>query len=70
MGESSKHAIERPGHNGNLGETTMHASSLIISLVQEAAAFAPCPQLKMAADVALTIFQTIQVYNLIDLWLQ
>ena len=67
LGESSKHAIERPGHNTNLGEATMHASSLIVSLVQEAAALAPFPELKQAAAVALVIFQTIQVYDLIDL---
>ena len=70
MGESSKHAIERPGHNTNLGEAAMHASSLILSLVQEAAALAPCAELKQAAAVALVIFQTIQVYDLIELWLQ
>lgn len=68
-GESSKHAIEPPGHNTNLGEATMHASTLIISLVYEAAALAPCAELKQAASVALIIFQTIQVYDLIDLWL-
>ena len=66
-GESSKHAIERPGHSTNLGEATMRASGLIISLVQEAAALSPCAELKQAAAVALVIFQTIQVYDLIDL---
>jgi hypothetical protein len=71
MGESSKFAIDRPGHNTNLRETTMHASSLIISLVQEAATLAPCAELKQAAAVALIIFETIQVYNFFDLiWLQ
>ena len=49
----------------------MHASSLVISLVKEAAAVAPCAELKQAAAVALVIFETIQVYtNLVDLWLQ
>ena len=65
MGESSaKPAIERPGHNTNLSETALHASSLIMSLVQEAAMLAPCAELKQAAAVALVIFDTIQVYNL------
>jgi hypothetical protein len=67
MGESSKHAIQRPAHDTNLSGTTMHATGLIISLVKEAAAFAPCAELKQAAAVALIIFDTIQVYILIDL---
>jgi hypothetical protein len=69
MGESSRHAIERPGHNTDLREATMLASGVIISLVKEAAAFAPCAELKQAAAVALIIFETIQVYNLFGLWL-
>lgn len=64
MGESSRHAIERPGHNTDLREATMLASGVILSLVKEAAAFAPCAELKQAAAVALIIFETIQVYNL------
>ena len=70
LGESSKlehAAIERPGPsrntNTNLREATTHASGLIIRLVQEAAAFAPCAELKQAAAVALIIFETIQVYK-------
>jgi hypothetical protein len=64
MGESStKPVIERPGHNTNWSESAMHASSLVISLVQEAATLAPCAELKQAAAVALIIFDTIQVYN-------
>ena len=68
MGESSRHAI---GHGTSTGEAVMHASSLVISLVKEAAAVAPCAELKQAAAVALVIFETIQVYtNVVDLWLQ
>ena len=73
MEESSKYAIrvERSGRNTNLGETSMQASSLIISLVQEAASYAPCSELQKAAILVLIIFETIQVYNnLIDLWIQ
>ena len=71
VGESSKHAIERPGRsNTNLGETILHASGSIISLVKEAAALSPSVELKQAAALALIIFDTIQVYNLIDLWLR
>lgn len=66
VGESSKQAIERPGHKTNLGEAAMHASSLILSLVKEAAALSPSSELKQAAAVALIIFETIQVYNRID----
>ena len=67
MGKSSRHAI---GHSANTGEVVMHNSSLIISLVKEAAAVASCAELKQAAVVTLVIFETIQVYNnLIDLWL-
>ena len=73
VGECLKHAIERhgpgPSRNINFREATMHASSVIISLVQEAAALAPCAELKQAAAIALIIFETIQVYNLFDLWL-
>ena len=62
MGQSSKHAIiQRPGHETNMRETAMQASGLILSLVQEAAALAPCAELKQAAAVALIIFETIQV---------
>ena len=68
-GESSKHANGRSGHN-TLIEATMQASGVVISLVQEAAALAPCAELKQAAAVALIIFETIQVYNFINLWLQ
>ena len=62
LGESSKHVI---GHSSSTssGETAMHASTLIISLVKEAAAIAPCVELKQAAAVALVIFETIQVYK-------
>ena len=67
--KTDQHAIEHPGHNTNLGEATMHASSLIISLVQEAAALAPFAELKQAAAVTLIIFENIQVGDLIDLWL-
>ena len=38
-------------------------------VLDEAAAVAPCVELKQAADVARVISQTIQVYNnLIHLW--
>ena len=68
MGESSKHAI---GHSTNFGEAAVHASTLILSVVKEAATLAPSSELKQAAALALVIFETIQVYiNLIDLWLQ
>ena len=70
MGESPNHAIERPGHNTNLREATMLASGVVISLVREAASLAPCAELKQAAAVALVIFDTIQVYILVDLWFQ
>ena len=67
-GESSRHAIQRSAHsNTNLGETAMHASSLVLSLVKEAASLAPCAELKQAAAVALIIFNTIEVYISIDL---
>jgi hypothetical protein len=59
-GECSKHAIT---HNTNLREATVNASGLVLSLVKEAAAFAPCAELKQAAVVALIIFETIQVCN-------
>ena len=61
MGESSKHAIERPGRGTNFREVTLLGSGVIISLVQEAAAYAPCAELKQAAAVALVIIETIQV---------
>ena len=66
MGESSKRAIERSDHNNNLREATMQASSLIISL-EEAVSYAPCAELREAAALALIIFETIQVYILINL---
>ena len=62
-GESSKAIIERPGQR-NWRETTMEASSLVLSLVKEAAAFAPIQHLQQAASAALIIFQTIQVLTL------
>ena len=67
--ETDQHAIESPlaGHNTKLGEATMDASSPIISLVREAAELAPYAELRQAASLALTIFETIQVYELIDL---
>ena len=63
MAESSKRGLERSGRNrdNTLGEATMQASGLIISLVQEAASYAPSAELQKAATVALIIFQTIQV---------
>ena len=61
MAESSKRGLERSSRNNTLGEATMQASGLIISLVQEAASYAPCAELQKAAAVALIIFQTIQV---------
>ena len=70
MGESLKQSIERPDHNTNMGEATMRVSGFVISLVEEAAALATCAELKQAAAVTLIIIETIQVYNLIDLWLQ
>ena len=71
MVENSKRAIEHSGRNNNLREATMQASSVIISLVEEAASHAPCAELQKAAAAALIIFEAIQVYkNLIDLWLQ
>ena len=66
--ESSKRAI-RHSSSTSSGEAAMQASTLIISLVKEAAAIAPCVELQQAAAVALIIFETIQVYNnSIDLW--
>ena len=62
--ETDQHAIERSGQNTNLGETKIHASSL----VQEAAALAPFSELRRAAAMALSIFEHTQVCDLIDLW--
>ena len=59
--ECSKHAINHPLRHTDLREATINASGLILSLVQEAAAFAPFAELKEAAAIALIIFETIQV---------
>ena len=67
--ETDQHAIEHPGLNTNLGGATIPASRLKISLVQEAAALAPFPELKQVAAVALITFENTQVRDLIDLWL-
>ena len=66
MGESSKRAIERSGHDNDLREATTQALSLIISL-KEAASYAPCAALQKVAALALIIFESTQVYNLINL---
>ena len=67
--ETNQHAVKHPGLNTNLVGATIPASCLKISLVQEAAALAPFPELKQAAAVALIIFENTQVCDLIDLWL-
>jgi hypothetical protein len=70
-GKRSSHAIERQDRNTNSREATGHASaSGKISLMKEAVDLAPCAELKQAATVALNIFETIQVYSLIDLLFQ
>jgi hypothetical protein len=56
---NSKTIIECPGINWR--ETSLEGSSLIVSVVKEAAMLAPIAELKKAACSALLIFNTIQV---------
>jgi hypothetical protein len=60
-GKSSKTVIERPAINWR--ETSPEGSSLIISVVKEAAMLAPIAELKKAACSALLIFKTTQVWT-------
>jgi hypothetical protein len=60
-GKSSKTVIDRPGST-NWRETSLEGS-LILSIVKEAAAFAPIEELKNAACSALLIFKTTQVWT-------
>ena len=57
-GKSSK-TVERPGINWR--ETSLEGSSLILSVVKEAATLAPIAELKNAACTASLIFKTAQV---------
>ena len=57
-GKSSKTVIERPGINWR---ESPEGSSLILSVVKEAAMLAPIAELKKAACSALLIFKTTQV---------
>ena len=56
--------IERPGINWRVGENSQEHSSLILSVVKEAAMLAPIATLKQAACSALLIFKTTQVCKL------
>jgi hypothetical protein len=51
--------IERPGINWR--ENSQEGSSIILSVVKEAATLAPIAELKKAACSALLIFKTTQV---------
>ena len=57
--KTSTSVIERPGINWR--ENSQENSSLILSVVNEAATLAPNETLKQAACSALFIFQTTQV---------
>ena len=58
IGKSLK-TVERPGINWR--ETSLESSSLILSVVKEAAMLAPNEILKKAACKALVVFETTQV---------
>ena len=61
--------IERPGINWKLGENPQEGSSLILSVVKEAAMLAPIATLKQAACSALLIFKTTQVCISKEQWM-
>jgi hypothetical protein len=61
-GKSPETVIERPGINWR--ETLPEGSSLILSVVKEAAKSAPIAELKKAACLALLIFKSTQVKTL------
>lgn len=66
-GKSSKTVIERPGINWR--ENSAEGSSLILSVVKEAAMLAPIAELKKAACSALLIFKTTQVCTRENQWI-
>ncbi|KAF8809986.1 hypothetical protein BYT27DRAFT_7241063 [Phlegmacium glaucopus] len=55
-GKNSKHKTEP----SDWKETSLHGLALILTMVKEAATFAPFSELKQAASVALLVLQTIQ----------
>jgi len=58
-GKNSKQNVQRLDWK----EASLNGSVLILSVVKEAATFAPFAELKHAASVALFILQTIQVWT-------
>ena len=60
-GKGPEIVIERPGFNWRENLNSEEASSLILSVVNEAAVLAPIAELKKAACTALVIFKTTQV---------